>query len=79
MTFLLSPLGRWLAGGALFIAVLGGVWLHGDNHGASRVQRKWDAAVAAAIERGEKARADAVRDIDSNGNGVVPNDQFDRD
>jgi hypothetical protein len=43
------------------------------------VQRKWDAAVVAAIERGEKARSDAERDVDSNGNGVVRDDKFDRD
>lgn len=48
----------------------------GDHHGAKRIQAKWDAAVAAAILRGQTARSDAVRAVKG---GNVPGDHFNRD
>lgn len=35
----------------------------GDNTGANRIQKQWDAAVAAATEQGEKARVDAEQSV----------------
>jgi membrane protein implicated in regulation of membrane protease activity len=35
----------------------------GDNTGADRIQKQWNAAVAAATEQGEKARVDAEQSV----------------
>jgi hypothetical protein len=43
IAFLLSPLGRWLGASVAFIAVLAGIFLWGDSHGALRVQTRFDA------------------------------------
>jgi len=79
LAFLFSPIGKWIVGGAVLVALLGGIWLHGDHNGAARVQAKWDNAVQAAIERGEKARTDAESSVDRDSSGGVSNDRFDRD
>lgn len=63
LEFLLSPLGRWLAGAAAALVILMGIYAKGRIDGAERVQAKWDAAVLAAIERGKAARTDAEREI----------------
>lgn len=76
LSFFLSPVGRWIAGALALLLVVGGIYLKGERDGADRIQRKWDAAVHAAIERGNKARGDAERSVPDDG---VPNDLFDRD
>lgn len=70
IAFFLSPIGRYLAIGAVIIAALGGIYMKGHSDGADKVQRKWDAAVQAAIEQGQKARDDAERDVTADPDGV---------
>lgn len=75
LAFLLTPTGRALAGGLVILAVISGVYLKGRSDGAAGKQAEWDAAVKAAIGRGESARRDAERDVD----GGMRDDQFNRD
>ena len=75
IALLFSPLGKIIAVAVAVAAILGGVYLKGRSDGASSVQAKWDAAVQAAIERGEGARRDAERDVERG----VPDDKFNRD
>jgi hypothetical protein len=76
VSFFTSPVGRFVGYGLAIIAVVGGIWLHGEHHGAKRIQAKWDQAVEASIERGEAARRDAERDTPADG---MSNDRFNRD
>lgn len=73
--FFLSPIGRYIAIGAVILAALGGIYMKGHSDGADNVQRKWDAAVQAAIEKGRKARDDAERDVTADPDGVRDPDQ----
>lgn len=78
LAFFLSPLGRKVALGLVFLAAIGGIYLKGHSDGASAVQGKWDAAVQAAIERGEKARTDAESSVGADTADGVRNDKFNR-
>lgn len=80
LTFLNSTLGRWLVGAGVALLLVGAIYAKGRSDGKAHVQAKWDAAVEAAIQRGAKARSDAERSVDSNGNPVgMSDDQFNRD
>ena len=74
LAWLFSPLGRWLAIGATTLVILTGSHLYvyekGFSSGANRVQAKWDRAVQITIERGEKARAYAERDVERDPDGL---------
>lgn len=70
LTFLLSPVGRALGIAAIALALVAGIYMKGHSDGSASVQRKWDAAVQAAIDDAKKARSDAERDIDADPNGV---------
>lgn len=78
--FLNSTLGRWLVGGLLVLAVLTAVYAKGYSNGKTVVQARWDRAVSAAIERGVKARTDAERSVERDGDAPsVSDDKFFRD
>lgn len=78
LAFFLSPLGRWLGIAAIALALVAGIYLKGHSDGSASIQRKWDAAVKAAIERGEKARSDAERGIAADPDGLRDPDNRDR-
>lgn len=63
LAFFLSPLGKYAIGAVLIIAALSGIYFKGHHDGATSVQAKWDAAVQAAIDKGNKARSDGERAI----------------
>lgn len=63
LSLILSPVGRWVAGALVVMALLGGIYGKGYSDGKAVVQAKWDAAVLAAIERGKNARTDAEREV----------------
>jgi hypothetical protein len=48
--------GKQIAIGALVLVLGLGTWLHGYGKGKDRVQRKWDAAIAAEQKAGTAAR-----------------------
>lgn len=74
IAFLLSPVGRYLAGAAVIIAALAGAYFWIKGVGYAECKADWNAAEIRAVERGEAARRDAERDVDR---GV--SDDFDRD
>ena len=78
LSFLLSPVGRWLAGGLAILAVLGLIYAKGYNDGSARIQAKWDAAVQAAIDKGNTARTDATGDVERDPDGGL-RDNYNRD
>ena len=63
LAFILSPIGRIVAGGVVILAMLGGIYVKGYSDGKQNVQAKWDRAVQATIDRGEEIRREAERDI----------------
>lgn len=62
--------------GALGIAT---VLARGRQLGARDKQKEWDAAERRMIERGSKARAEAVREVETAKPGAFDDDEFDRD
>jgi hypothetical protein len=79
LAFFLSPIGRWLALGAVVAALWAGNSLYFYKKGETNVQTKWDAATQAAIDRGTKAHDDAVRDVGNESVDGLRHDKFDRD
>jgi len=79
IAFVLSPVGRLLAYGAVILAALGGLYVKGYSDGKSHVQSKWDRAVQSAIEQGEEARRAAERDIAPAAPSELCDDQNNRD
>lgn len=77
LAFFLSPIGRWVAIGAIALAALGANDLYFYKKGENHVQEKWDAAVQAAIDKGNAARTDAERAITADPDGL--RDDFNRD
>lgn len=65
LSFFLSPIGRYLAIGAVSVTLAGGAYIKGDLHGRAVVQGKWDAAVSESVQRGEQARKDAEQAVAS--------------
>ena len=78
LAFILSPIGRYLAIGAIILAAFGGTYMKGHSDGADKVQARWDAAVQAAIEQGRKARDDAERDVTADPDGLRDSDNRDK-
>ena len=79
-SFFLSPLGRWVGGGVIVAAFIGGIYIKGYVDGKQNVQAKWDAAIQAAIERGENARDEAERTVPAKPEpGGLRHDRFNRD
>lgn len=79
IAFLVSPIGRVLAYGAIILAALGGLYVKGYSDGKSYVQAKWDAAEQATIKRGSEARQDAERDTAIEPDSSLRNDRYNRD
>jgi hypothetical protein len=76
LTFFLSPIGRWLAGALIILALVGGIYGKGryDDHVAytAKIEReKQD-----AIKKGSTARDSALKRFD---NGRLRDDGFARD
>jgi hypothetical protein len=65
-----------VAAGALGIAT---VLARGRQLGARDKQAEWDAAERRMTERSNKARADAVREVETAKPGAFDDDEFDRD
>lgn len=72
--FILSPLGRYVAGGLVALVALWGAYQHVKGKGYAECKTEWNAAEARAILDGNRSRADGERDAAS---GV--RDGFDRD
>lgn len=68
----------WVALGSLIVTTSYGI---GVSNGSARVKAQWDAALAAEIERGKKARADAESVVrpERPDSGVLRDDPRNRD
>lgn len=73
------PLRRLALEVAAIAAVATVLYWMGDRNGATRIQEKWDAAVARAIEEGAKARSDAESDVAADPDGKLHDDPYNRD
>lgn len=74
LSFLLSPVGRCVAIGLVVLTALGGVYIKGRSDGKASYQAKVEREIKRAVDRGEKARADALRKFDSN--KEIEDDEF---
>ncbi len=63
IAFLISPLGRALAYGAVILAALGGIYVKGYSDGKAHVRAQWAAAEQNTIKQGDTFRSDANRDV----------------
>lgn len=78
-----------LAAAAVVLALLAGLWWHGNRHGAAGVRQEWDAAVSAqrqaqldaeqAARSAEQARIAAVQEIAANARRQAQNARRDAD
>lgn len=70
----------WVASG---IAIGLICYATGVNDGETRIYKRWDAELTAAVDQGEKAREDAEQNVAPVGPNDraerVPNDRYDRD
>lgn len=83
------PLRKWAVLAAIGWGLAFGGYTYGDSNGAARVKAEWNAAEQRAIERGEGAREQAEREIESEDAGNagapvgrarrMPDDRYDRD
>lgn len=67
--FVFSPIGRWLSGVLVVLAVIGGAYTKGRIDGRASYKAKIQRQIEDAIQKGEQGRADALRDLDA---GSVP-------
>lgn len=78
VSFFLSPLGRWIAGGAVIIAIFGGVYVKGRMDGRASYQAKIERQIQDAKDKGDTARENALRDFDAAPDDELPDDGFRR-
>lgn len=60
LAWLLTPIGRWMAGAGIVLLILAGFYIAGRSHGRT-----------AAVERIEKQNAEAKRIVDKNVGNVT--------
>lgn len=73
LAFVLSPIGRWVAGASIIVLLLGGIYVKGRQDGKLSYQAKVQREITAAINRGDEGRADALKQLDADG---VPDGWF---
>lgn len=66
IAFLFSPLGKWIAGAAVVLTLIGGVYIKGRSDGKASYQAKVEREIKRAVERGDKARTEALKKFDQN-------------
>jgi len=73
IAFFLSPLGRYAAIGLAAIAIVGGAYTKGRLDGRSSYKAKIERQIKDAVEKGNDARDNALRELDA---GRVPDGWF---
>lgn len=73
IAFFLSPLGRYLAIGLAAVAIVGGAYTKGRLDGRASYKAKIERQIKDAVEKGNDARNNALRDLDA---GRVPDSWF---
>lgn len=65
ITFFLSPLGRYVGIAAIVLTFVGGIYIKGRSDGKAAFQAKLTREINTAIEKGDRARAEALNRFDS--------------
>lgn len=73
LLWFLGPIGRWVGIGLLIIAAIGGLYTKGRIDGRASYKAKVERQINDAIAKGDKGRADALRNLDASG---VPDSWF---
>lgn len=73
ISFLLSPIGRYVGAAIVIVLVVGGAYGKGRIDGRSAYKAKIERQIKNAVEKGTDARERALRDLD---NGRVPDSWF---
>lgn len=77
LAFFLSPIGRYVAIGAIILAAIGGIYVKGRSDGKSAYQAKLTREINTAIEKGDRARTEALKKFDAT--KEIEDDGFARD
>lgn len=73
ISFITSPIGKWIAGAGVILIIIGGIYVKGRQDGKLSYQVKVQREITAAINRGDEGRADALKQLDAGG---VPDGWF---
>lgn len=73
LTFFLSPVGKLVGGALLILTVIGGSYTKGRLDGRASYKAKIERQIKDAVEKGNEARDNALRDLDA---GRVPDNWF---
>jgi len=65
ITFLLSPVGRWIAGALAILAIIGGIYFKGRMDGKGAYRSQVEREITDAVRKGNSAREKALRDFDN--------------
>lgn len=65
--FILSPIGRWIAGVGIVVLLLTGVYVKGRFDGRASYKAKVERQINEAIEKGDDGRAKALKKLDEDG------------
>jgi hypothetical protein len=65
ISFFLSPLGRYAGMAGVALVLVGGIYIKGRSDGKASYQAKLTREINTAIEKGDRARAEALNRFDS--------------
>lgn len=77
LAFILGPIGRWLVTGFGILAIAGGIYAKGRIDERAGYKAKIEREISDAINKGDSARADALRKFDA-APDELPDDGFRR-
>ena len=77
ITWLLSPIGRYVAGATVILLLLGGIYTKGYSDGRSAYKAKIEREIRNAVQKGDEARERALREFDASPDSL-PDDGFRR-
>ena len=77
LAFFLSPLGRWVGIGAIILTAIGGIYVKGRSDGKAAYQAKLTREINKSIEKGDRARTEALKKFDAT--KEIDGDGFERD
>jgi hypothetical protein len=67
LALVLSPIGRWISGVLILLAVMGGIYAKGRIDGRSSYKAKIERQINDAVSKGDTGRADALKKLDEGG------------
>ena len=67
LALVLSPIGRWISGALIVLAMLAGIYAKGRIDGKSSYKAKIERQINDAVSKGDTGRADALKKLDDGG------------